>query len=540
MSVLSSIEPQNVFHYFEEICSIPHGSGHTDVISNYLTAFAEAHELKYIKDASNNVIIFKPGTSGYETSAPVILQGHMDMVAVKEKDCPINMDTDGLKLKLENGIISAEGTTLGGDDGIAVAFALAILDSHDIPHPPLEAVFTVDEEIGMLGAAALDCSPLSSRIMLNLDSEDEGYLLVSCAGGATADVQIPVIWENTNEKASAYKLSVSHACGGHSGVEINKQSANASKVLGRVLNALANDFDMKLSTLSGGLKDNAIPTDAEAVVIFSDTDMSDINTPDHANIPANSVHSSLQDLISKWNQIIRHEYTHTDPDICITLEPVDLPAATMTDTSTHTVIDVLMTYPNGVRKMSKDIAGAIEDGVVKDGDTFYCKGYEIVADGTDPIYCHNRTGDGTLTLKQALEQSCNVALMQIAKSEGKEIKTINNGTQFIYCINAKASSKYKYHVTAFNKIGKTVYKGKRSAAASTVKTTQKVKVACGVLNVRKGANTSSKILTTVTNGKTLTVKGIRTSRGTNWYKVSFKKGRKSYTGYVSADYVNLK
>ena len=254
----------------------------------------------------------------------------------------------------------AEGTTLGGDDGIAVAFALAILDSHDIPHPPLEAVFTVDEEIGMLGAAALDCSPLSSRIMLNLDSEDEGYLLVSCAGGATADVQIPVIWENTNEKASAYKLSVSHACGGHSGVEINKQSANASKVLGRVLNALANDFDMKLSTLSGGLKDNAIPTDAEAVVIFSDTDMSGINTPDHANIPANPVHSSLQDLISKWNQIIRHEYTHTDPDICITLEPVDLPAATMTDTSTHTVIDVLMTYPNGVRKMSKDIAGLVQ------------------------------------------------------------------------------------------------------------------------------------------------------------------------------------
>lgn len=212
----------------------------------------------------------------------------------------------------------------------------------------------------MLGAAALDCTPLSSRIMLNLDSEDEGYLLVSCAGGATADVQIPVKWENTNEKASAYKLSVSHACGGHSGVEINKQSANASKVLGRVLNALANDFDMKLSTLSGGLKDNAIPTDAEAVVIFSDTDMSNINTPGHADIPANSAHASLQDLISKWNQIIRHECTHTDPDICITLEPVDLPAATMADTSTHTVIDVLMAYPNGVRKMSKDIAGLVQ------------------------------------------------------------------------------------------------------------------------------------------------------------------------------------
>ena len=212
----------------------------------------------------------------------------------------------------------------------------------------------------MLGAAALDCSPLSSRIMLNLDSEDEGYLLVSCAGGATADVQLPVKWENTNTKSSAYKLSVSHACGGHSGVEINKQSANASKVLGRVLNSLANDFDMKLSTLSGGLKDNAIPTDAEAVVIFSDTDTSGINMPDHADISSNSVHSSLQDLISKWNQIIRHEYTHTDPDICITLEPVDLPAATMIDTSTHTVIDVLMTYPNGVRKMSKDIAGLVQ------------------------------------------------------------------------------------------------------------------------------------------------------------------------------------
>ena len=192
MGILSNLEPKPVFRYFEEICGIPHGSANTKEISDYLVSFAKEHGLKVIQDAVNNVVIWKEGTAGYEEAAPVMMQGHIDMVCEKEEGCCIDFMKEGVRLQLQDGVISAQGTTLGGDDGIAVAYMLAILSSTDIPHPPLEAVFTVDEEIGMLGASALDASVLKARTMLNIDSEDEGYLLVSCAGGVSAVLQIPV------------------------------------------------------------------------------------------------------------------------------------------------------------------------------------------------------------------------------------------------------------------------------------------------------------------------------------------------------------
>ena len=205
---LPELESKKVFAYFEELAAIPHGSRNTKQISDYLISFAKERGLECYQDSANNVVIIQEASAGYEKADPIIMQGHMDMVCEKEKGVEIDFEKDGLELYVDGDFLKAKGTTLGGDDGVAVAYILAIMDSPEIAHPRLEAVITVDEEIGMLGAAALDCTPLSSRIMLNLDSEDEGYLLVSCAGGATADVQIPVKWENTNEKASAYKLSV--------------------------------------------------------------------------------------------------------------------------------------------------------------------------------------------------------------------------------------------------------------------------------------------------------------------------------------------
>ena len=178
MSVLGALEPARVMHYFEEICGIPHGSGNTKKISDYCVSFAKEHHLTYLQDEYNNVIIWKDGIKGYENSAPVMLQGHLDMVCEKEEGCDIDFETDGLCLQVEDGIVTAEKTTLGGDDGIAVAYALALLETDEYPHPPLEIVLTVDEEIGMLGATALDTSPLRAKTMLNLDSEDEGHLLV--------------------------------------------------------------------------------------------------------------------------------------------------------------------------------------------------------------------------------------------------------------------------------------------------------------------------------------------------------------------------
>lgn len=349
MSVLSGLTPANVFKYFEEICGIPHGSQNTLAISNYLVDFAKRHNLKYIQDESNNVIIFKSGTAGYENAAPVILQGHMDMVCEKDSDCQIDFEKDGLTLKLENGTISAEGTTLGGDDGIALAYALAILEANDIPHPPIEAVFTVDEEIGMLGASALDCSPLTSRIMLNIDSEEEGYLLVSCAGGATATCKLPVSYHQPSSPVfNIISLKISGIEGGHSGVEIIKQGANADKILGRILYDISKQLHISLINLSGGNKDNAIPKKAKAAIaIYSQNDL-DI----------------LDKLLEKENEVLSHEYSHSDPDISISYEVISNdPAntiAVMTDEDKAKVITALNLLPNGIRKMSQDIEGLVQ------------------------------------------------------------------------------------------------------------------------------------------------------------------------------------
>ena len=342
MSVLSSIEPQNVFHYFEEICSIPHGSGHTDVISNYLTAFAEAHELKYIKDASNNVIIFKPGTSGYETSAPVILQGHMDMVAVKEKDCPINMDTDGLKLKLENGIISAEGTTLGGDDGIAVAYALAILAADDIPHPALEAVFTVGEEVGLTGATALDASDLTGKILMNMDSENDGIFLIGCAGAATVACCLPVKKETVS--GQMYDWHIDGLMGGHSGMEIDKERANANKAFGRFLAYCMEKTGLSIVSANGGEKENAIAKQCDAVLVVPEEDI-----------------AAFEDAVSAFETILKKEHHFTDPDLHIYVEKKEYGEYEALDKETaQKLMALLIHLPNGVQKRIPEFPDSVQ------------------------------------------------------------------------------------------------------------------------------------------------------------------------------------
>lgn len=192
MAVLNHLEPQRVFRFFEELCAIPHGSGNTKAVSDWLVDFAKARGLRYVQDQLNNVVIFRDAAPGYESAEPVILQGHMDMVCEKEPGCAKDMAAEGLDLVLEGDTVSAKGTTLGGDDGIAVAMAMAILDDDSLSHPAIEAIFTVDEETGMYGAEGLDVSVLKGRRMLNMDSEDEGIFTVSCAGGARADCCLPV------------------------------------------------------------------------------------------------------------------------------------------------------------------------------------------------------------------------------------------------------------------------------------------------------------------------------------------------------------
>lgn len=340
MAVLTGLKPEKVFQYFEEICGIPHGSYNTKPISDYCVRFAEERGLRCIQDEANNVIIFKDGTAGYEQSAPVILQGHLDMVCEKENDCTIDFDQDGLTLTVENGIVSAVGTTLGGDDGIAVAYALALLDSDTIPHPPLEVVLTTDEEVGMLGAAAMDCSSLKGRIMLNMDSEEEGYLLVSCAGGATAVAHLPV--KRIAAEGIKVKLTVGKLKGGHSGVEIHKGRGNANQIMGRLLYQMNKTIAYELVSVAGGLKDNAIPRECVAELVVTDV-------------------NALNAFVEKWQGILSAEYVTTDHDVTLTAVTGETATAQVMDAeSKRRAITALMNLPGGVQRMSADIEGLVQ------------------------------------------------------------------------------------------------------------------------------------------------------------------------------------
>ena len=263
MAILSNLEPKRVFEIFEEMCAIPHGSVNTKAISDWCVAFGEKLGLEHYQDEANNVILIAPATPGYEDAPAVILQGHVDMVCEKEAGCAKDMDKEGLDLFVDGDLVGAKGTTLGGDDGIAVAMALAALEDTTLQHPRLEVVLTTDEEIGMLGAAVLDVTPLQGRTMLNIDSEEEGIFTVGCAGGSSVFCHLPLIRENFS--GETLEVRVSGLVGGHSGVEINKGRANADVLLGRLLRAMAAVTELRLVSAEGGSKDNAIPTAAVAV-----------------------------------------------------------------------------------------------------------------------------------------------------------------------------------------------------------------------------------------------------------------------------------
>ena len=272
---LAGLQPAAVFEYFEQICAIPHGSGNTKAISDYLVNFAEEHGLRYSQDDANNVVIFQDGTCGYEDHDPVIIQGHMDMVCEKDADCPIDMATQGLDIAHDGQYVYAKGTTLGGDDGIAIAFALALMADTTIPHPPLEVIITVDEEVGMLGAAVIDLHDLKGRTLINIDSEEEGVFTVSCAGGATATISLP------GERRAVYgpciRLAVDGLQGGHSGVEIHKNRANANKIMGEFMSRIQNLMPLCLTSFAGGSKDNAITRSCSANLVAMGTHLERIN-----------------------------------------------------------------------------------------------------------------------------------------------------------------------------------------------------------------------------------------------------------------------
>lgn len=340
--ILSNIEPKEVFRYFEEICSIPHGSSNTKKISDYCVQFAQKNGLRVIQDDLNNIMIFKEGTQGYEYSKPVIIQGHLDMVCEKSSDCKIDMDTQGLELAVEGDMIYAVGTTLGGDDGIAVAYGLALLAADDIPHPPLEVIFTVDEEIGMLGASYIDCSEIKSNRMLNIDSEEEGILLVSCAGGVTVTCHIPK--HTCDVQGALYRITVDGLKGGHSGVEIDKGRANANQIMGRVLDELKDKVPYYVTEINGGKKDNAIPKETTADII------------------SDGQEKVIQSVVSACEEQFRKEYSDTDAGLAVHVVKISdiYNGAAMSKECSERVTQALVTLPGGVIKMSDDIEGLVQ------------------------------------------------------------------------------------------------------------------------------------------------------------------------------------
>lgn len=342
MGVLSSLEPNGVFKYFEELCQIPHGSGNCKQISDYLVQFAKDHNLQWQQDEMFNVIMIKEASEGYENVATVILQGHMDMVAVKEPDCDIDMEKEPLRLRVNGDFISADGTSLGGDDGIAVAYALAILDDDSIKHPKLEVIITTEEEVGMEGATALDASICQGRKLLNLDSEEEGILLSSCAGGCRAHTEVPVARENVT--GDLYELRFAKMLGGHSGAEIDKEHGNAIKFIGRALRMLRQDVDFNVYTLEGGEKDNAIACDSFAQLVIKATDA-----------------DKLQNAVKKVQETFKAEYATKEPSMEIILQKKGSDTYNaLTKVDSAKVADYLFVLPNGIQNMSVDMKGLVE------------------------------------------------------------------------------------------------------------------------------------------------------------------------------------
>ena len=352
MRALENCEPKRGFYYFEELCKIPHGSGNTKQISDYLVSFAKEHGLEYVQDEMNNVVIYKPATEGYEDAPAVILQGHMDMVCEKRPDVDHDFTKDPLNISVKDGYVTANGTTLGGDDGIAVAYGLALLESKDLAHPALEVLITVDEEIGLLGAEGFDCSVLKGKRLINLDSEAEGSLWISCAGGLSGISTIPVQRVEAEGQKAAVKIT--GLMGGHSGAEIDKKRANANVLMGRFLYSLQQETAYEIISLAGGQKDNAITREADAELLVEDI-------------------NSVKACAEKLQKGFREEYAGTDEGI--TVEITDLGVASakvLHPTSREKVLFFLMEVPFGIQKMSGSIDGLVETstniGIVKLGE----------------------------------------------------------------------------------------------------------------------------------------------------------------------------
>ncbi|MFB2637374.1 aminoacyl-histidine dipeptidase [Shewanella bicestrii] len=355
MTALSQLYPQPLWQWFEQICAIPHPSKHEQALSQHIQAWAKSKQLDVVEDAVGNLIIRKPATPGMEDRKIVVIQAHIDMVPQKNADKVHDFTKDPIEAYVDGDWVKAKGTTLGADNGIGMASALAILGSDDIKHGPLEVLLTIDEEAGMTGAFGLQAGMLDAEILINTDSEQEGEIYMGCAGGVDAQITLPMVWQASEQSYASFSLHLSGLKGGHSGVNIHLGRGNANKLLARFLFENADELALELTQFTGGSLRNAIPR--EANISFM--------------LPAENV-DTLNEKVRAFEALVRAELAIADPDMRLVLSEIPTPKRVMSENSQNTLIDLLHVCPNGVMRMSDEVAGVTETslnvGVISTND----------------------------------------------------------------------------------------------------------------------------------------------------------------------------
>lgn len=343
MTAISSLYPQPLWQWFAQICAIPHPSKHEQALSQHIQAWARDKGLTVLEDKVGNLIIKKPATAGMENRKTVVIQAHLDMVPQKNADKQHDFTKDPIEAYVDGDWVTAKGTTLGADNGIGMASALAILGSDEIKHGPLEVLLTVDEEAGMTGAFALEAGMLEAEILINTDSEQEGEIYMGCAGGVDAEFTVPVQWQPVPAGHQAYRLNISGLKGGHSGVNIHLGRGNANKLLARFLVEQASELDFKVSEIAGGSLRNAIPREAEVVLTV-----------------AADKRAFLEQQVAAYQALLQQELAATEPAIKLVVTETILPSQVMSTDSQQCLLNLINVCPNGVMRMSDDIAGVVE------------------------------------------------------------------------------------------------------------------------------------------------------------------------------------
>lgn len=388
---ITGYQPERLFHFFEDISAIPRGSSNEKAVSDYLVAFAKERGLWYHQDALHNVIIKKPASAGAEDKPAVMLQGHLDMVCEKLAGVDHDFEKDGIDLIVKDGVLTANGTTLGGDNGAAVALMLAVLDDDALAHPALECVFTTQEETGLTGAAGLDKSLISARTMINLDSEEEGIATVSCAGGMRFTMTRPITRHTASGKLLT--IDVSGLLGGHSGTDINKERQNGIILLARLINRVLHETGAQLASFAGGSKDNAIPREVSAVLVCSDADI-----------------EKAQSIAEAMAADFAAELVPFEPDFKCTISAQDGAAEVLSEADAKAFISAICLAPNGVRRrnLKQDgfVVTSLNLGVARMDDTTASL---VFAPRSSVASLQNYTTDCLYLLAETFGFDCDIA-----------------------------------------------------------------------------------------------------------------------------------